>query len=566
MTLMTVVRTALAVLLLPIFAAAQQPPQVAPPVVENVQVNVVNVEVFVTDRDGRPFPGLTAADFVLSEDGRPVELTNFYIGDGFAAAPVPTPGDAGITPVPTQPPPHAVDETQALHVVVLVDGLNTTNTSRNIAIDAVAKVLETRLHQGDDVMVVSFNRMRRIHCPLTMDVKGATRVLRSVKGESSEGSFRRADRLHLLDMVEWSGPSGHEDSAMIGESRVFEATAAAERLWGLERQLFRNAGQLIDSLAGLPGRKALVFVSEGIPSQVGRAMFRELEARYPGQAPSELDRTQYNLNDNFMNLGRRANAGRVTFYTVDAQLYRGLASADAEQLSMAEDPGGAVAEDIDKDLSMVGLAKATGGQVMFNTTSLEEKLGEVMDNLDAFYSLGFSPSHSGDGRYHKLAVKVKREGVRLRYREGYLDKPEAMRLADRTAAALLRRGQTNQLGVEVETGAAVAAKGKALKIPLTVSLPGSSITLLPTRDGMAGKVVVAVAGTDFDGRNSEVHREAFTVPVPREKVAEMRKQKVVFTFDVLVREGFHTLAVTARDEAGQVESTVTVDIEVHHKS
>ena len=78
---------------------------------------------------------------------------------------------------------------------------------------------------------------------------------------------------------------------------------------------------------------------------------------------------------------------------------------------------------------------------------------------------------------------------------------------------------------------------------------------------MAGKVEVAIAATDFDGRTSEVHREVFTVPVPSEKVDAMRKQKIVFTFEVVVRAGFHTLAVTARDQAGQVESTVTVDLE-----
>ena len=45
---------------------------------ETVDVNVVNVEVFVTDKQGNPVTGLTAADFEIFEDKRPVALTNFY--------------------------------------------------------------------------------------------------------------------------------------------------------------------------------------------------------------------------------------------------------------------------------------------------------------------------------------------------------------------------------------------------------------------------------------------------------------------------------------------------------
>ncbi|HEX2223770.1 MAG TPA: hypothetical protein VHN15_06170, partial [Thermoanaerobaculia bacterium] len=43
----------------------------------SVDVNVVTVEVFVTDKDGKFVPGLTQADFEILEDGKPVEITNF---------------------------------------------------------------------------------------------------------------------------------------------------------------------------------------------------------------------------------------------------------------------------------------------------------------------------------------------------------------------------------------------------------------------------------------------------------------------------------------------------------
>ena len=46
--------------------------------VETIEVKVVNVDVVVTDRAGNPVTGLTKNDFVLFENGKPQEITNFY--------------------------------------------------------------------------------------------------------------------------------------------------------------------------------------------------------------------------------------------------------------------------------------------------------------------------------------------------------------------------------------------------------------------------------------------------------------------------------------------------------
>ena len=43
-------------------------------VMEVVDVVLVNVEVWATDRKGNPIQGLSAADFEVFEDGRPVEI------------------------------------------------------------------------------------------------------------------------------------------------------------------------------------------------------------------------------------------------------------------------------------------------------------------------------------------------------------------------------------------------------------------------------------------------------------------------------------------------------------
>jgi hypothetical protein len=77
-----------AALLLALPLPAQQTPIPDQPFVESIDVSVANVEVTVTDREGRPVRGLTRGDFDLFVDGRKVEIVNFSeIAEG---SPVPT--------------------------------------------------------------------------------------------------------------------------------------------------------------------------------------------------------------------------------------------------------------------------------------------------------------------------------------------------------------------------------------------------------------------------------------------------------------------------------------------
>jgi hypothetical protein len=69
-----------------VLAAAQKPADPAPPTTtgfgETIEVNVVNVEVFVTDKKGQRISGLTRDDFEILEDGRPAKITNFFAVEG----------------------------------------------------------------------------------------------------------------------------------------------------------------------------------------------------------------------------------------------------------------------------------------------------------------------------------------------------------------------------------------------------------------------------------------------------------------------------------------------------
>src|SRR6185295_9697143 len=84
---------------------------------ETVEVNVVNVDVYATDKQGHRVTDLKQADFEVLEDGKPVPITNFTMPG--AAAPAAAPSAAADTAVAV---PRAPED--AWNLVVFVDDFN----------------------------------------------------------------------------------------------------------------------------------------------------------------------------------------------------------------------------------------------------------------------------------------------------------------------------------------------------------------------------------------------------------------------------------------------------------
>src|SRR4030042_4486961 len=144
--------------------------------------------------------------------------------------------------------------------------------------------------------------------------------------------------------------------------------------------------------------------------------------------------------------------------------------------------------------------------------------------LDTYYSLGYSPDHFGDGKYHRLSIKVRRAGVSVRCREGYLDKTTEQRQADRTPAALLAGGNANPLGARVELGTPQRQGRKKMAVPLTVAIPAADLVLLEAGEFHEGKVSITIAVSQHDGRTSDGHRGTFPIKVPSRLVDGFLKQ------------------------------------------
>ncbi|HNX49133.1 MAG TPA: VWA domain-containing protein [Thermoanaerobaculaceae bacterium] len=544
-------------------------------VVETVQVNVVNVEVYVTGADGNPLRGLRREDFELEEDGEPVDITNFYASDAVMAVSAGTlPGEAPVVPPTAAPAPVPVPDEQVLTVVFFIDALNTPMNGRKVVLDQLQRLIESDLGTNSRMLVLSFDRSLKQLSPLTTDRRAILEALGSVGREAPTASALNSERQFLLRRLftqsdrpvggvnspcrEWQGGADE------GPPEVCSAiTAHAEQLLQLNRALIRGLGRALDALSGVAGRKALVLVSAGIPPRPGEDL---LFISYGPAGPSST------LTPELDEIAARANSGRITFYTVNPRGDQLASPLDAsDELSTIATDGALkqtliTANQMDlgsRQEALTDLAVATGGRTLLAGPGLGNALGQVEQEFGAYYSLGFSPDHSGDGTYHDLKVRLRVRGARIRHREGYLDKTDAQRLADRAAGALLGETRPNGLRVKATTGEPVK-KGSKFLVPLTVTVAAADLLLLPSADGTAqeGRVALIISATDRGGQISDAHNEQFPIHVPAAVAEAFKRGETTYSFELLMRKGTHKVAVIARDELALTDGSLTFDVTV----
>ncbi|HUO87285.1 MAG TPA: VWA domain-containing protein, partial [Thermoanaerobaculia bacterium] len=313
----------------------------------------------------------------------------------------------------------------------------------------------------------------------------------------------------------------------------------------------RALKELIGSLGGLPGRKALLYVSEGIPMTAGEDLFALVDARHGRHGSSQLMSNRYGLRREFRELVARANANRVTFYSLDAAGGGPHSSLSAEYGRAASSHVEiAFIEDANRQEPLMQLAEGTGGRAILNTSNFAGGLAGVARDLDTYYSLGYNPPSPGDGRYHQIEVRLKPRGLTARHRHGYRDKTPESRMDDGTLAALLYGAATNPLGIEVRFGRAAPLERGNYRVPVEVRIPMGRIALLPQGDQHHGRLRVSVAVMDTDGETSIPAQQLFPVSVPSSEIDQAVEAFYTYSAELLMRSGQHQVAVGVSDELG----------------
>lgn len=545
--------------------------RVPPLFAETIDVTVVNLEVFVTANDGRRVTGLTREDFEILEDGQPVEISNFYAVarmDRLLRS-VDVPG----LPAMRTPPPEELPRNQQLSLVVLVDHFNLRPFSRNRVLDELEGFLEDRLRQGDHVMMVGAYRSPQVLTDLTRDRAEIADALRRLAKARTYRQMDDALRRQRTSLMNSAFDDGDVQAALQSARSYIESTRTDLR------RTARIIKDVVRSLAGLPGRKALLYVSEGLPRRPGEEMYQHLEDLFGQRGLQERGRDSQILDPLFNALSedeghlfdaitREANAHQTTLYTLDASGL-GPGTSGAETRGLAAATGGRTVTDALRTQNLqeplIQMADATGGRSILNTFSYERALFDFADDFDSFYSLGYVRQAGGDGNYHKVEVRVRQPGFTVRHRSGFVDKPQLEKAADRTMASLVFDMEANPLGVAVDFGPQQTKKRNETLLPVLVRVPIGELALVPTEAAEQGRLQFFVIVQSEDGNVSAIHREPYPVSVPRDRLAEALGSELGYGVTLRVRPGLSTVAIGVLDELSGVESYVRKQVRVERK-
>lgn len=536
------------------------------PFVDIVNVSVVNVDVYVTDKQGRPVTGLRREDFQIFENGRPVEMTNFYaVNEGKATTPPEELAAAAPAPAGTAPPPPGVEtvrtpEDQRLRLVIYIDNFNLRPFNRNRVMRELRAFIGQKLGKDDQLMLVTYDRELHIRRTFTSDPSLIAAAMSDLEKISAQGVHADSERRDTLQKI--------EDSRSVTEAEGYARTYAQSTYNDLQFSV-DALKKMIDALAGMPGRKAVVYVSDGLQMIAGQDVFYAVLNKYSEQSTSLTQTLEFDISRRLNELAAQANANRLTFYTIDAAGLRAYESVSAENRGTSGGGAPGLSQLVDSvrfsnlQSTLQLIAEKTGGMAIINTNVVTPQLERIARDFNTYYSLGYTPTHYGDGRYYKIEVKLKnRKDVVVRHREGYRDKSTDSRMSDSTLAALNFPFEENPLGVVLEFGQPKPRDDGYFLVPVLVRIPIGKLVLVPREQTEDAKVRLFIAAMDANGGTSDVQQAPVPISIPKAQVAAAQGKNYEYSVTLLMRGGEQRVAVGVRDDVAAQASFVSRGVSI----
>ena len=505
---------------------------------EEIQVNVVNLDVFVSDKQGKPLEGLRAEDFTVTEDGKPVKITNFYTEKRGSASPA-TAGGAK----PAERP-----QDQRLRLVVFVDDVNTAPGTRAQILDRISPFLRQELLPGDEVMLVRYSQKLDIRRSFTSDIGQIESDVAVLRGQSSDMKKYGESMEHAFeDIVDAIYASG-------GWSTVEERIRAwAEQESAVVSGALQGLDGMVGWLAGVPGRKAILYVSDGLPLMPGDDMFQWAAARSgyrAGQRISGLNSMKLELLKQFRDVTAHASRNRIAFYPIEGYGSRTVRGTQLQEVLVANRQNG-----------LRFLADETGGRAMLNAGDALAALHLMGEDFTSYYSLGYTPERPGDEAEHKVEVKVKTRSAQVRHRQWYRDKPLGETVAERTLAVMRFGPEDNPLGATVEIQPSKPQNGSNL-VPVRVRVPLAKLYLQTKDKSRTGRLRLYLVASTGGSTTPVKETKVVTVEMPEAEAAAGSKREYVHDVAIPLQAGSWSIGVAVRDELAATTSYLRKDFTV----
>jgi VWFA-related protein len=428
---------------------AAQPAVQTPPLTFKVEVEYVEVDAIVTDKQGNVVRDLTRDDFEVYEGGKRQRIDLFsFIDVPVERAEKPVYAAAPIVPdVQTN-----VSLPQGRIFVLVLDDLHTYPARTLQVRRAARRFIEQNLGANDLVAVVHASG----RADAGQDFTGNKQLLLAAV-DKFMGKKLRSETLNRIDEYNRQVTS---TGRPLAEGGKIQDPEEMERAYNA-RSMLDTIGNIAQLLSGVRGRrKAMVLFSEGVDYNIYDPF---------------SNRDASTVLDDFRQAIGRATRANVAVYGVDPRGLGGL-SDEGMEISPPTDADpmlGLSTTALSQELlrsqdSLRVLSDETGGFAVVNTNDFANAFDRIMRDQSSYYVLAYYPANDKrDGRYRKIEVKVNRPGLEVRARKGWVapkGKPEAPAAIDASTGTSpgLREALSSPLP---EAGLPMAVQAAAFKGP-----------------------------------------------------------------------------------------------------
>jgi VWFA-related protein len=384
------------------------------------QSRLVVVDVVARDPKGRLIVGLKPGNFQVMENGVPQKISFFE--DHTAARVKPTLSKIQLpanqyTNYPTERPKDTLN-------ILLFDLINTPTRDQSYARKEMLKALENLPKGHDLALFVLGSRLQMIQGPSgdTEALIAAARTVLSTPSRMVQDNTQiAAENDRLAGLEQQAGSGGFGAPSPVDEQLRVALTKEQSNLTQTRLEYTLSSLEAIARIvSGYAGRKNLIWITAGIPFQIGPDMKADMYHRNRERqdfSPT-LERAESLLSD-----------AQIAIYPVDVsglavlgvdssfsgRTFTGSGKAHATAIQDQYD------EQWDNRVAMKNLADETGGKAFFGTNDLAAAIGDGIELGSKYYTLAYVPSSfKPDGKYRSIKVESTQGALELKYRRGYI--------------------------------------------------------------------------------------------------------------------------------------------------
>jgi VWFA-related protein len=527
-------------------------------------INLVEVHAVVTDQRGEFVRDLVKEDFEIYESGRLQQPTVFHLVD----TPMVEPRRSDQIHQLIDPDVRAtVPRFDGRLYVIVLDDLHTSALRSQQVKRAARQFVDRHLADGDVAAVIHTSGRSDAAQELTPSRRLLLAAVDKFQGQKLPSITGERLAVHLNDRdLERTAASSSGDGSNTASTPATrpDDPRDAERGMNAQRALgaIRNVAKWMADVAGR--RKSLVLFSEGIEYDIYDVFNNRAASSIMADARDAIAAAQ------------RAN---VAIYAVDP---RGLTALGDEAItiqSLSDDPNvdygtprGFANELLMAQESLISLAQETGGLAIVRNNDIGGGLTRIERDTSRYYVLGYvADATAAPGKFRNIEVKVRRPGLKVRARRGYV--PADLKSAARGDTAV-KPGTSPALAAALSNpvpigdvplrvwAAPFKGKGKMASVAIAVEVDGAALKYQQRDDRFLEDLELSIVAADHDGKIRGSDRQTLNLKLKPETHKLLAGGGVRMLSRIEVPPARYQFRVGVHESNGGAIGTVPIDLEV----